>query len=300
MTRNLRPIDLYGILYRMVKGWPPSELDGVLFPCKQLQTFAYLTEEAQLNSSSLGKDPRYAMNQLFYSRKWEDSGYNPSAFAFDLPALYLWNQGLSDQSLGDNSFQMTYTFCFAMQEEGTATAQENPCFGWTNEEREQALLEFFQATMSELRDIVQADFNLRDTGDGAVPGYSVGFSGGFDSFGAFGLRTATPFQSGYGELGLYTQQPYDNPRTSYDGRWVSRSYLERMQTAGLIQDVEIIDELNNYFPNVQNSNGEIARGLGTMAPLCLLANVVFEFPNCVPAVQIDYEPALEGLNVQDQ
>ena len=95
MNIQLNELQFFNILYRIVKAFPQTiQSDGSVskeIKCKRLNTFAVLWDVAQLNTDNLEKDIRYKKKGLFFSRKWEDSGFNSSKIGFDYPVL-----GISD------------------------------------------------------------------------------------------------------------------------------------------------------------------------------------------------------------
>jgi len=80
----------YAILANVVRAFPAVyEFEGgPESTCRRPNTFAVLTDIADLNTGNLLKaSPRYQQLPVFYSRKWENAGFAPSALAFDYPLL---------------------------------------------------------------------------------------------------------------------------------------------------------------------------------------------------------------------
>lgn len=77
--------ELYELLYRVVKGWPAVSGSR----CQQLQTFAVIQGDDDVNSPTLEKSTRYIGKELFFSRDWESANYRPSSIGFSYPALFI-------------------------------------------------------------------------------------------------------------------------------------------------------------------------------------------------------------------
>jgi hypothetical protein len=81
--------EFYSILYRIVKGWPPSYHSSTSQETRseRLNTFAVVRSLSDLDADNLKKTVEYASREHFFSRYWHDSQYQPNALRVDYPAL---------------------------------------------------------------------------------------------------------------------------------------------------------------------------------------------------------------------
>ena len=80
-------LEFYGLFYDAVKNWSQKDSEGQ--PQCRLNTFAVIKSSHSVNADNLNKDNRYKNKRLFFSRRWADTGHNPSKVTFDYPAAFL-------------------------------------------------------------------------------------------------------------------------------------------------------------------------------------------------------------------
>ena len=80
-------LEFYGLFYDVVKNWSQKDSEGNIQ--KRINTFAVIKSSHDINADNLNKDSRYWNKRLFFSRKWADTGGNPSKIAFEYPAAFL-------------------------------------------------------------------------------------------------------------------------------------------------------------------------------------------------------------------
>lgn len=263
-NRTLTTLDFYRVLQRIVAGWPATYDGNKEIVCQRLNTFAVLHSIDELNDPSLGKDPTYVNKDLFFSRAWDRSGYNASAFRAELPALYVWENVIQDANVGDGQLEITFSMGFGLD-------YQNECRNLAYAEQKQILYGFYNALMFELRDVVKANFIIAGA---QGPAYGLGFGVGFDSVDSIGGATNAG---------------------SYSDRWVSERYLNRMIDAGLIEEWTYEEQLTTYMPTTQVGNGLMLKDKYDMAPLLLIMPLTIQFPECYESLEIEYVPGLLDL-----
>lgn len=93
-------LDVFSFLGRLVRAWPASYAEeGPELRHKRINTFAVIEEAEQLESSSMTKDPRHQDKDYFFSRHWEDQNFTGNELAKELPALLVWEESGTLQTL---------------------------------------------------------------------------------------------------------------------------------------------------------------------------------------------------------
>lgn len=80
------------ICARIVEAWPESLVGSLPQPHLRPDCFAYLDEEFELDSDSMGKDERYQYKPEFFSRNWKDHDYDLAQLRKVHPGIFCWER----------------------------------------------------------------------------------------------------------------------------------------------------------------------------------------------------------------
>lgn len=85
--------ELLTICAQLVKAWPQKVVEGEPMNSLRPNTFAFIDDEMEFESNTMGKDARYGPNTpYFFSRTYSGSGYNPESLIKEMPAILCYTQ----------------------------------------------------------------------------------------------------------------------------------------------------------------------------------------------------------------
>lgn len=167
---TLSEIELYKILYRIVRSMPIvlDEQQREL-KCRRLQTFAVIKDKEQVNTNgALEKSAFYLGKDIFFSRKWEATGWDISKIQYEYPGLFVWsNQETWANFIQKGGAQNSIIFAFSVMDKMPLAPKGNgvgnDCDSRTYEEVCTQIRQFLQSVIFTLSEFEYVDGLLLNT-----------------------------------------------------------------------------------------------------------------------------------------
>jgi hypothetical protein len=152
-------LDLLNIACNTARAMPNVAIDGVLLPCKTINTVAHMRDmKALAQTDNLGKDSRIIGKNLFYSRSWEAQQQSANAISWGYPALFMASNG--EELVRTGQYQCEYVFALADKrrpQQKNVAVNYSECEQRADEEVESDLRSLFASFFATLRAHIRAN-----------------------------------------------------------------------------------------------------------------------------------------------
>ena len=122
------------ICARIVEAWPEQVDGSVPLPYLRPDAFAFIDDEMELDSDSMGKDERYQYRPEFFSRHWKYMNYELDQLEKKYPAIFCWER-VSSLDMKRDREGVSLQFC--IQEAYIRKYDHDAEFDYLNRSKEQ-------------------------------------------------------------------------------------------------------------------------------------------------------------------
>lgn len=100
----------YTAIQQAIKAYPVVSCK----PCLSPSTFHVLEGISDFNAPNLGRTKCDKQSPYFYSKRWAETGYNPSVIAFDFPLVAVYEEGITYEHPMKTSTNVCYELALSV------------------------------------------------------------------------------------------------------------------------------------------------------------------------------------------